>query len=160
MATSIPIERTGAQIRASACTCRLLPPRRLHVVCRGTQASDKEQTSKNLQRRALMMSATLISVVGKGDPVSKLRRYRTRLLNTLLENSELKSCPSHRQTRVLCSGAGAVGIEALPAPEAVESKYEEMRRRNKVQLDKSTEAFEKSDILRTLRERTDANKEK
>ena len=58
------------------------------------------------------------------------------------------------------AGAKALGIEAIPPAEKVEGGFLQLRKRNQELLDKGAEAFENSDILRKLREQTDANKAK
>ena len=58
------------------------------------------------------------------------------------------------------AGANALGIEAIPPAEKVEGGFLQLRKRNQELLDKGAEAFENSDILRKLREQTDANKAK
>ena len=58
------------------------------------------------------------------------------------------------------AGAKALGIEAIPPAEKVEGGFLQLRKRNQEMLDKGAEAFENSDLLRKLREQTDANKAK
>ena len=55
-------------------------------------------------------------------------------------------------------GAQAAGIEGIKPAELVEGGFGELRRKNQDFLDKGAEAFENSEILKTLRERSTANK--
>lgn len=57
------------------------------------------------------------------------------------------------------AGAEASGIESLPLPFSTE-KAAEAAQTAKAKLEKASEAFEQSDFLRELRERSDLNREK
>jgi len=57
------------------------------------------------------------------------------------------------------TGATALGLEGIKPAEKIEGGFQELRRRNQELLDKGAEAFENSDILKALREKSDANKE-
>ena len=56
------------------------------------------------------------------------------------------------------TGADALGLEGIKPAEQVEGGFQALRRKNQELLDKGAEAFENSDILRTLREKSDANR--
>lgn len=66
---------------------------------------------------------------------------------------------SERPNTAAFSGAQAAGIEGIKPAELVEGGYSDLRRKNQDLLDKGTEAFENSEILKTLRERSTANRD-
>lgn len=59
----------------------------------------------------------------------------------------------------LSVGAQAAGIEGIKPAETIEGGFAELRKKNQEIFAKGTDAFENSDLLKTLRERTTANKE-
>lgn len=63
--------------------------------------------------------------------------------------------------RSLCSAerAHAAGIEGIKPAESIEGGFTDLRRKNQDFLDKGAEAFENSDIMKTLRERSNANRD-
>jgi hypothetical protein len=50
-------------------------------------------------------------------------------------------------------------LEGIKPAEKIEGGFAELRRKNQEIMDKGTEAFENSDILKALREKSDANRE-